>query len=187
MNRSVKFLIASGAVLVPFVIGGATSVDAGPPQRESWAFDFQDVGLADYCPADGYEPLTIDRDTHLWGDDMVRILGRDRVEYWSQHGGFTTVRTNPANGNTLTTVGQLFFKDLHIVDNGDGSVTVTLIGSQHDRSFDGNGTIVDQSSNHFEEAFTFDMVSGDELAYELFKSVGHGEDNWCATVHDVLQ
>lgn len=160
---------------------------ADPPQRESWAFDFQDIGLTDYCPADGYAPLTIDRDTHLWGDDVFRAVGLEGYEYWYQHGGFTTVRTNPANGKTLTTAGVVFMKDLHIVDNGDGSATVTLIGSQHDRSFDGEGTVVDRSSNHFEEAFTWDIESGDDLAYEMFKSVGHAEDGWCETVNDVLQ
>jgi len=45
----------------------------------------------------------------------------------------------------------------------------------------------DSKSNHFEEAFTWDMESGDEPADELFESVGHVEGGWCDIVNEVLQ
>ena len=53
--------------------------------------------------------------------------GTDGLIYFAEHVAFTSVLTNLANGNKVTDKGRVLTKDLSVVDNGDGTLTIEVL------------------------------------------------------------
>ena len=60
---------------------------------------------------------------------MINSRGRDRLPYGIEHFRETAVVTNLANDRFVTFTSVVMVKDLKIVDNHDGTFTVTVFGT----------------------------------------------------------
>lgn len=85
--------------------------------------------------------LTVDFSVDDHGLFQITTRGPGSPAYFhvTAHGSVTW--TNPANGKTFTHVFNSVNKDLHITDNGDGTITVIAFGAGSDKYY-ANGELV---------------------------------------------
>lgn len=55
--------------------------------------------------------------------------GPDGLDYFLEHGTRTEVQTNLANGKSITAFGNVRQKVLRVTDNGDGTLTILVMGT----------------------------------------------------------
>jgi len=73
------------------------------------------------------------------------------------------VTTNLATGGTFTNVFAVSYRDHKIVDNGDGTITITIIGTGGSRFYDADGNFVlkDPGQLRFAVDFNLNGTPGD--------------------------
>ena len=101
----------------------ATAASAGQVFRETFHEEDTEV-VADFCDVMG---LTVDIAFVIDGSVHVVPHGRDRLDYFLQHGTRTEVLT--ANGKTLTSVTNVFEKDKRVTVNDDGTLTILILAT----------------------------------------------------------
>jgi len=109
-------LCATAAVLL------AAAASGGQVFRET----FHEEGIEvddDFCGAG----LTVEVAFAIDGRVHVVPHGRDRLDYFLQHGSRTEVLT--ANGKSLTSVTNVIEKDKRVTDNGDGTLTILILAT----------------------------------------------------------
>jgi hypothetical protein len=95
--------------------------------------------LEDFC---GEQGLTVEVASVL--DLRVHAVphGRDRLEYFLQHGTRTEVLTNLANGKSVTSVAKVIEKDMRVTDNGDGTLTILIQATGNAALYGENGKAI---------------------------------------------
>jgi hypothetical protein len=129
------------AVLVGAVIAAVTlaaAASGGQVFRET-IHEEDEVVLANFCDVPG---LTVNNAFVL--DLRVHIVphGRDRLDYFLQHGQRTDVYTNVANGKSVQAVATVTEKDLRVTDNGDGTLTVLILATGNAVLYGPNGKAI---------------------------------------------
>jgi hypothetical protein len=121
-KRRLGMIMALGAMAA--VTPGAAA-GAGQVFRET-IHDEGSFIVEDFCDHPG---MTVDVAFAL--DLRVHAVphGRDRLDYYLQHGRRTEVLTNAANGKSLTSVAKVIEKDLRVTDNGDGTLTILILAT----------------------------------------------------------
>ena len=79
-----------------------------------------------FCDVAG---LTVRVDQVVDGRFLLNPHGPDGLAYSLETNLFTTVFTNVDNGITVTEVTNVIFKDLQVTDNGDGTLTILVLGT----------------------------------------------------------
>ena len=75
----------------------------------------------DFCDVAG---LDVQGDFVFDNRFLINPHGPDGLIYFHENYHVTTVFTNLANGNTVTSVERAIGKDLRVTDNGDGTLTI---------------------------------------------------------------
>jgi hypothetical protein len=116
---AVLALGATGAVML------AAPAGAGQVFRET-IHEEQTLVLSDFCEAPG---LTVELAYVL--DLRTRAVphGPDGLDYFAEHAKQTQVVTNLANGKSITGAFNISDKDLRVTDNGDGTLTILVMGT----------------------------------------------------------
>jgi hypothetical protein len=194
MNINKGIGTASGVALAAFVLS-ATPVGAQPLEHDHYS-DVTIEVIEDYCDLPGFADLTVLREQRFDGQILVQSRGPDGLAYTANHLRFVTVRTNLANGKTLTSEGHYNTTDRKVIDNGDGTLTIrsALTGSDH--SYDTAGTFVHRLAGQgvFEVLFDHHGTPTDPSDDEFLeflgvtKLVGHDSDSrdFCLIVHENL-
>jgi hypothetical protein len=60
---------------------------------------------------------------------LVNPHGRDGLAYFIEHIHVSRVLTNLDDGTTISDIEQTVSKDLKVVDNGDGTLTITVLAT----------------------------------------------------------
>ena len=94
--------------------------------------DFCDIGLEVEIVGDG--------------EERVHMAQRRGETYFSSHVTLEQTFTNTATGATITTREVSRFKDLHITDNGDGTLTITNFGTGFFMMYDSDGKIIGKNT-----------------------------------------
>lgn len=116
--------LATGLVLV---VMASTAAAAAPLEKEH----FQDVWSEveeGFC-----DRLDVRIDGDVRGSILVVPRGRERLPYFTSAIHGTIVWTNLANGLTVTNRFAVREMDLEIVDNGDGTLTLTVLATGADQ------------------------------------------------------
>lgn len=129
MRTSVVVLIAV-AVLWP------TAASAMPLEREHVHEMSSDV-VEEFC-----DDLTVQLDIDIVDNIVMVSHGRDRLAYWSRSSHGTIRITNLANGLTYTYRFAIREKDHEVVDNGDGTLTITVLATGVDQYRGPDGRLV---------------------------------------------
>jgi hypothetical protein len=109
------------------------------------------TGVTEFCG------ITAHYDFRLWGLFLVRRSGPDGLVYGMQPAHLTNTLTNLANGKSITHVVDSLDKDLKVIDNGDGTLTIRVMQMGGDRWYDASGRQVFVDSG----AVWFDVLIDD--------------------------
>ena len=121
MNRLVK-MVAAGTIAtgtISAVVGfGASPLAAAPIEHVRDSGVFTEV-VEDFCG---------DLDVRITDEfsEHVLIMSRNGVPYFQNNVRSVTTFTNLANNKTFTIESRFLDKDNDIVDNGDGTFTITI-------------------------------------------------------------
>ncbi|MBA3418760.1 MAG: hypothetical protein H0U09_08695 [Geodermatophilaceae bacterium] len=114
---------------------------------------FHDVFTSEVYDCDG----TLAQDyVDVSGSFLVNQRGSSPFPYYRESVHGTVVTTNLETGGTYTTVFTANSKDQTIVDNGDGTITITVNASGGTRYYDTDGNFVLKDPGHVVYAFDVD-------------------------------
>lgn len=155
MPRSRTLLAALAIALVSLL--AVPAADAKLVSKEHYAFTEshieQEEHGADFCPNVPF-PVLFEGDTR--GTLLVKTKGSGPFPYFADRFQDTAVFTNTENGKSLTQKSVSRFADQTIVDNGDGTITITVFASGGSRGYDANGKLVLRDPGQLRFAFDID-------------------------------
>ena len=114
---------------------------------------FHDVFTSDVYDCDG-TPAQDSGDVS--GNFVFNQRGSSPFPYYRESVHGTVVTTNLETGGTYTNVFTANSRDHTIVDNGDGTITITAFASGGSRFYDTNGKLVLKDPGEFRFAFDID-------------------------------
>jgi hypothetical protein len=147
MKGRCAFLIAGLAVAGTFVAStpaGARPIDKG---------HFHDVFTSDVYDCDG---IPAQDSGDVSGNFVFNQRGSSPFPYYRESVHGTVVTTNLETGGTFTNVFTSNSRDHSIVDNGDGTITITVFASGGSRFYDANGELVLRDPGQVRFAFDID-------------------------------
>ena len=146
MKGRTAFLIIGVAVasLVASTPGTARPIDKG---------HFHDVFTSDVYDCDG-TPAQDSGDVS--GNFLFNKRGSSPFPYYRESLRGTVVTTNLETGGTYTNIFSASSQDHTIVDNGDGTITITVFGAGGSRYYDANGKLVLKDPGEVRVAFDVD-------------------------------
>ena len=114
-------IVALGATVALMVAGAASG---GKVFRETIHDEFQFTD-PNFCDAGLAVEVAVVLDIRL----QIAPRGRDGLVYFQAHFREADVLTNPANGNSVRSIVSAIEKDLHVRDNGDGTLTILTLAT----------------------------------------------------------
>lgn len=175
------------AALATSLLIGGSPASAVAPTRITEPIDFS-FTEDDFCDVAGLSVHAV------WvGEERVQVAQRRGQTYFSAHLRLERTLTNTATGATITTRDVSSFRDLHVTDNGDGTLTVVNFGTGFFMVYDSDGRIIGKNTgqSRFEttidlngtpDDFDDDSVISDEL---ILGSTGTNDD-FCQVAVDAL-
>jgi len=136
-------LTVTGTV-VPALAASARPVDKG---------HFHDVFTSDVYDCDG---TPAQDSVNVSGNFVFNQRGSSPFPYYRESVHGTVVTTNLNTGGTYTNVFAVNTSDHTIVDNGDGTITITDFASGGSRYYDTNGNFVLKDPGQLRFAFDID-------------------------------
>ena len=138
------------AALTAGLLLGASSATAAPPSRITEPIDFTFTD-DDFCGAGLSVEIVGD------GEERVQVAERRGETYFSAHVRLELTFTNTATGATITTREVTRFKDLHVTDNGDGTLTIVNFGTGFFMLYDSDGRIIGKDTGQSRFETTIDL------------------------------
>jgi hypothetical protein len=145
---NVRIGLVAGLAIAGTVLAG-TSATAQPIDKGH----FHDVFTSDVYDCDG-TPAQDAGDVS--GNFLFNLRGSSPFPYYRESVHGTVVTTNLENGGTFTNVFTGNSKDQVIVDNGDGTITITVFASGGSRFYDTEGNLVLKDPGEVRFAFDVD-------------------------------
>jgi hypothetical protein len=139
---------ACGLALVGGMVAGAPAA-ARPIEKGH----FHDIFTSDVYDCDG-TPAQDSGDVS--GNFVFNQRGSSPFPYGRESVHGTVVTTNLATGGTYTNVFTASSRDHTIVDNGDGTITITVFASGGSRFYDADGNFVLKDPGQIRFAFDID-------------------------------
>ena len=168
----------------------ATAAGAGLLVRET----FHEEGtfeLEDFCDVPG---LTIEGTFSVDGRVKATPHGPSGLAYFIEHIRATTVLTNPETDATTTEVATVVQKDQRVTDNGDGTLTILVLGTGKDVVYGPDGKAIARNPGQVRFEILIDNggtptdPSDDEFLEDLgtVKDSTGRTDDFCDAVLPVL-
>ena len=182
-TRSMVTLAAVGAVTL-----GLVPVAGAQPYKETIRDEFQN-GIEDFC---GEEGLTVQESGVFESRLMINARKRDRLAYFMENQRISVVLSS--EDGTVTSEEKVLIKDLDVTDNGDGTLTILVMGTGNATAFDENGKAIARNPGQIRFEILIDNggtpqdPSDDEFLEDLgvvFGSTGRNDD-FCEAVVPVL-
>jgi hypothetical protein len=149
MRAGSAFLI-TGLVIAGTVLA-STPATAQPIDKGH----FHDVSTSDVYDCNG---TPAQDSVDVSGNFVFNQRGSSPFPYFRESVHGTVVTTNLDNGGTFTNVFTANSRDHTIVDNGDGTITITEFASGGSRFYDTNGKLVLRDPGQFRFAFDIDYM-----------------------------
>jgi hypothetical protein len=155
---------------------------------------FHDEGtfvLEDFCDVSG---LTIEGAFSVDGRVHAVPHGPSGLAYFIEHIRSTAVLTNPDTGATTTEVATVTQKDQRVTDNGDGTLTILVLGTGNDVVYGPDGKAIARNPGQvrfeilIDDGGTPTDPSDDEFLEDLgtVKESTGRTDDFCEAVLPVL-
>ena len=173
-------ILALGATAAAML---AVAASAKPLLKES----FHDEGTfvdEDFCGAG----LTVDGAFVVDGKLLVNSHGPAGQVYFLEHVHANVVFTNRANGKAVTLVNRVVNHDLHVTDNGDGTLTILFLATGNEVLYGADGKAIGRNPGQIRLEILLDHggtptdPSDDVfLSEELVKGSTGRSDDFCDT------
>lgn len=169
------------ALITALVVGGLVAAGAAPASaRVVERVTFADSGSAvidDFCGS-GLDVMYTYQES---GSGTVRTRGDDDVLWF--HDRLRVVQTITYNGMTVTDIQpNTLVKDLKIVDNGDGTFSVTVLLTGGGRLIGSDGKLLAKNSGQLRLLLTIDSETEEVISEEvIFGSTGTN-DSYCDAI-----
>lgn len=178
--------LTAAALAATAVLAAAPAATAGPPQRDPILDEFS-VDIEDFCEVPG---LDVRQDGVVTGTSTRMIRGGPNgLLYFADHIRFTSTFTNLESGAFVTTRESTVTKDLHITDNGDGTLTIVVLATGNFTIFGENGKAIARNPGQVRFRIVIDHngTPNDpdddvELSFEVIKESTGRSDDFCAAV-----
>lgn len=172
-----------GPFLAALIVGGLVVAGASPAGAavvERYSLDYSDAGFADDFCGSGLQPAYTYDQT---GSGAVKTRGDDSL-YWF-HEKLTVVRTFTYDGMTVTDIQpNTVVKDHKIVDNGDGTLSITVLYAGGARLVGSDGKLLAKNDGQIRMLLTIDIEEDEVISEELiFGSTGTNDD-FCEAILD---
>ena len=130
---AVLALVATAAITLATAASAGGQLFREPIDEEEFVIE------TDFC---GVEGLTVEFAIHRVG--MVHAVphGREGLVYFGFNLKVTTVVTNLANGNSVTSFGTIRDKDQRVTDNGDGTLTILILTTGNEVLYGEDGKVI---------------------------------------------
>lgn len=182
-------LAALLGVALPTVVAVAPAT-ARPIERGEFHFDDSGV-IKDLCDVPGFDVLF---DVVVDGRFSVKSHGPDGLLFYAEHSSFTQTLTNPANDLSVFDRTHVTDKDLRIVDNGDGTLTIQFLITGPSTLYGPNGKAIARNPGQVRFQVVVDHggtptdPSDDvELSFEQIKGSTGRSDDYCAAIIDTIR
>jgi hypothetical protein len=142
------YLVIAGLAIAGTMLA-STPATAAPIEKGH----FHDVFTSDVYDCDG-TPVQDSVDVSV--NFLFNLRGSSPFPYYRESLHGTVVHTNLNTGGTLTDVFAISNIDHTIVDNGDGTITITSIGTGGFRAYDTDGNFVLKDPGQTRVAFDID-------------------------------
>jgi hypothetical protein len=160
------------AILVSgLMIAGTAPASAEVVER--YSLDFSTSGVADdFCGAGLQPSFTYDQT----GSGSIKTRGPGGPEWF--HEKLSVVRTFTYNGMTVTDIQpNTVVKDHKIVDNGDGTLSITVLYAGGGRLVGSDGKLLAKNDGQIRMLVTIDIATNTVINEELiFGSTGTNDD-----------
>jgi hypothetical protein len=141
--------VATAALTVGLLLGAAPA-SAAPPSRITEPIDFTFTD-DNYCDAGLSVEIVGD------GEEQVLLTQRRGETYFSARVRLELTYTNTATGATITARETSRIKDLHITNNGDGTLTIENFGTGFFMVYDSEGRIIGKNTGQSRFETTIDL------------------------------
>jgi hypothetical protein len=189
MRRSTAWsLPALLGIALPTVLAVAPA-SAVPVERGEIHEEFTGV-IDDFCDEPGF---TVAFEFVVDGTYSVKSHGPDGLLFYAEHVTSSQTTTNPANGLSVFDITRVVDKDLHVVDNGDGTLTIVflLTGPSTLYGPDGKAIARNPGQVRFEVVVDHGGTPTDpsddvELSFAQIKGSTGRSDDYCAAIIDTI-
>ena len=158
------------------LVGGLVLAGAAPASAEvieRYSLDYSESGVAeDFCGAGLEVAYTYDQT----GSGSVKLRGQDGPLWF--HEKLSVTRTFTYQGMTVTDIeANTVIKDQKIVDNGDGTLNITVLYAGGGRLVGSDGKILAKGDGQIRMLVVIDIESEEVISEELiFGSTGTNDD-----------
>ena len=186
MRNRTRWLVTLAAVGA--VTFGVVPVAGAQPYKETIRFEFQNE-IEDFC---GEEGLAVQEHVVFESRFMANARQRDQLVYFMENQRISVVLTS--DNGMVTSEETVLFKDLDVTDNGDGTLTILVMGTGNAVAFDEDGKAIARNPGQIrfeiliDDGGTPQDPSDDEFLADLglvFGSTGRNDD-FCEAVVPVL-
>jgi hypothetical protein len=174
--------LAAALTAAAVAVALAAPVAAAPLDRGTFHDEFSFID-PDFCGAG----LEVRFDGVAEGRFLVNRRGKDGLVYFLEGVHITETLTNLANGRSVSDESRTVQKDLHVTDNGDGTLTILVLATGNFVLYGANGKAIAHNSGQvrFELLIDHGGTPGDpsddvELEFTLVKESTGTNDDLCA-------
>ena len=177
-----RTLVTAVALALGAPILATVPASASPPYFETIVEPFSD-DITNFC---GVQGLTVD-DTGVFRSRLKIRTGNAGLAIFAEHITVDETLTGPTGFVTIHTA--FIAKDLKVVDNGDGTITVTQLLTGPSTVYGENGKAIarDPGQVRFRIVLDTNGTPGDpeddiELSFEVVKPSTGRSDDYCAAI-----
>jgi hypothetical protein len=180
------------AVLLGFAVPTLLAVapaSAKPVERG----EFHEVipeTLNDFCDVPGF---TVESVFVIDGRFALKNRGPDELLFYAEHTSSTQTFTNPANSLSVVDKTHVLDKDLHVTDNGDGTLTIVILITGPSSLYGPDGKAIARNPGQVRFELVVDHggtptdPSDDvELSFTQIKGSTGRSDDYCEAIIDAI-
>jgi hypothetical protein len=134
----VKRIVAVAGMAIVMMVSLAGPASAEVLERDTFHDEFSQQ-VSNFCGVSG---LTVRFDLTADGQFAVKTHGSDQLPYYQEHVDIEVVYTNVRTKQYVTDVFMRRTKDLRVTNNGDGTLTLLVLQTGNNVTYDGNGKII---------------------------------------------
>jgi hypothetical protein len=181
-------LLLASAALAALVLAAAAQAEPGRVFRET-------IHLDDVTEIEGFCDTDMTVRSHFVADITRTLMprGRDGLIYFTHRLRITETFTNVANGRYVVSTVTAIDKDLHVRDNGDGTLTILIVttGNAVISTPDGKAIGRNPGQTRFELVVDHGGTPSDpsddmELSFEVVKESTGRTDDFCGVIVPAL-
>lgn len=176
VSKGLTMFKKSSPLIAALLAGGlviAGAAPAGAEVVERYSLDFSTSGVSDDFCGSGLQPsFTYDQT----GSGSVKLRGKDGPQWF--HEKLAVVRTFTYDGMTVTDIqSNTVVKDQKIVDNGDGTLSITVLYAGGGRLVGSDGKLLAKNDGQIRVLLTVDIALDEVISEEvIFGSTGTNDD-----------